>query len=62
MDMSTRFPHEVHIIEAPMHAGFFLDSIVLFNREGIKIRVDSVYEGITNENFTSEVHCTLVPS
>lgn len=60
MDMSKRFPMEVHVIEAPLHLGAFLDSLVLYDANGITLRVTKVEEGIQGESYTSEIHCNLL--
>lgn len=61
MDMSTSsFSNEVHIIEAPIHLGAYLDSLVLYNENGITVNVTSVRDDIVDETYTSEVQCELV--
>ena len=62
MDMSKRYPNEVHIIEAPLHLGSYLDSLVLYHAQGIQVRVNAVRDNIKNENYSSEIHCDLVTS
>ena len=60
MDMSARYEGEVHIVEAPVHLGAYLDSLVLYDENGITVEVTGVRDDIVGETFTSEVHCRLV--
>jgi len=59
MDMRI-FSNEVHIVEAPIHLGAYLDSLVLYDEDGITVEVTSVRDGIVGETYASEVHCVLV--
>lgn len=61
MDMSGRFEMEVHIIEAPLHLGACLDSLVIYDPNGITVQVTEVRDSITGEQYTSEIHCRLLP-
>lgn len=60
MDMSGHFEMEVHIIEAPLHLGACLDSLVLYDANGITLRVTQVIDNIAGENYSSEIHCHLL--
>jgi hypothetical protein len=59
MDMSQTFPNEVHVVEAPVHLGAYLDSLVLYDERGIVVTVTSVRDNIKGEVYTSEICCTL---
>ena len=59
MDMSERYENEVHVVEAPVHLGAYLDSLVLYNENGIVVTVTSVRDNVAGEVYTSEIYCTL---
>jgi hypothetical protein len=60
MDMSAKYEGEVHIVEAPVHLGAYLDSLVLYDQNGVTVEVTGVRDGIVGETYTSEIHCALV--
>lgn len=60
MDMSQKYQSEVHIIEAPLHLGCYLDSLVLYDPEGITLLVTDVLDNVVGEYYSSEIHCRVV--
>ena len=60
MDTKHIFQGEVHIAEAPLDLGALLDSLVLYRKEGVRLRVTEAPGQVDSQSYGYQVDCDFL--